>query len=130
MISLLGASPRRHSITFHPSGRIDLCVSLARALDLAPGDVLDIILHEGEYYLYVRHRVESLGSQQHIAKCYSTKRGKRGGGMRLSCIALCRPFLALAPTGRAKVSFPTGEPTSIVGISVAIPIITRLPHHL
>lgn len=127
MISLLGSSSRRHGITFHPSGRIDICASLARTLRLDQGDVLDIIHYEGEYYLYVRHKAAELVGQ-HLAQCRPTKRGQRGSGMRLSCMALCRPFLALAPTAGAKVSFPTGSPTKLEGIPTVIPIITRLPH--
>ena len=47
---------RKHDITFHASGKIEISAHIARKLSLTPGDVIDIAEVSGELYLYVKLR--------------------------------------------------------------------------
>lgn len=58
MKSILSSS-RKHDISFHASGRIDISAYIARKLSLSAGDVIDIAQESGEWYLYVKLRVGS-----------------------------------------------------------------------
>jgi hypothetical protein len=50
------SNSRRHDLTFHPNGLIDISAHIARKLSLAPGDVIDIAQDGEELYIYVRLR--------------------------------------------------------------------------
>lgn len=127
MITILGHQVRKHSISFYNSGRIDINASLSKSLQLSIGDVIDVALHNGEYYIYVRYRAEEI-SGEYTAKCYPSKRGVQcpHPNMRVNCKDICNVFLKLQPMRRGKVSFAVGDPCSIKNIKLAVPIITRL----
>ena len=55
MQSILG-NTRKADITFYASGRIDISARVAKHLQLSRGDVLDIMIDQDEFYLYVRLR--------------------------------------------------------------------------
>lgn len=40
---------RKHDISFHPSGKIDISAHIARSLSLAQGDVIDIAYKSANY---------------------------------------------------------------------------------
>lgn len=40
------ANTRRHDITFNADGRIEISARATRALDLHPGDVIDVAIDE------------------------------------------------------------------------------------
>lgn len=74
MKSILPKS-RKHDISFHPSGKIDISAHIARSLSLAPGDVIDIVCESGELYLYVKLRAGNYIGR-HVGRVWATARGK------------------------------------------------------
>lgn len=66
---------RKHDISFHPSGKIDISARVARSLSLAPGDVIDIAHESGELYLCVRLRSGSYVGR-HEGRVWATAHGK------------------------------------------------------
>lgn len=111
---------RRSDISFHLSGKIELSSRIVRALGISPGDVIDIMTSNAEFYLFVALRAAS-ACGRHEAACYPSNRS--GRHYRASSVRLCRAILARIPNdGHAR--FPAGDPTEINGIK-AIPIITK-----
>ena len=84
---------RKHDLTFHQSGRIDISAHIARRLSLAPGDVIDIAQEAGEWYLYVKLRAGSY-SGRHEGRIWATAKGK--GSFRTWCKALSMAVLQAA----------------------------------
>lgn len=74
MKSLLPNS-RKHDISFHPNGKIDISAHIARKLSLVPGDVIDIAQSNGECYLYVKLRAGNY-SGRHVGRVWATAHGK------------------------------------------------------
>lgn len=74
MKSILSNS-RKHDITFHASGKIDISAHIARRLSLVPGDVIDIAQENGEWYIYVKLRTGNYVGR-HEGRVWATARGK------------------------------------------------------
>ncbi len=66
---------RKHDISFHASGKIDISAHVARKLSLAPGDVIDIAQECGEWYLYVKLRSGTYAGR-HVGRVWATAHGK------------------------------------------------------
>ena len=89
---------RKHDISFHASGKIDISAHIARKLSLAPGDIIDIAHENGEWYLYVKLRSGNYVGQ-HDGRVWATANGK--GTFRTCSKALATAMLAAAAvTGR------------------------------
>lgn len=117
--SILG-NTRRADISFHSSGKIDITSRIANALNMADGDVIDIMTVRGEFYLYISIPATAICGR-HEAQCYPSKRG--GRHYRTWCHRLCSAILAeCGQPSRANLA--AGEITEINGHK-AIPIITR-----
>ncbi len=117
--SILG-NTRRPDISFFASGKIDITSRIVKALDMAEGDVIDIMVGGGEYYFYVSSR-SSMVCGKHEAQCYPSKHGSkhfRAYSRRL-CAAI---FQASGFSNHA--SFAAGEVVEVNGRK-AIPIIIR-----
>lgn len=67
---------RKHDISFHPSGKIDISAHIARSLSLTPGDVIDIVCESGELYLYVKLRAGNYAGRQFDGRVWATAHGK------------------------------------------------------
>ena len=67
MQSILG-NTRKADITFYASGRIDISARVAKHLQLSRGDVLDIMIDQDEFYLYVRLRSPNGRHEQQFSK--------------------------------------------------------------
>lgn len=120
MIRLLQQT-RRHDITFHPSGRIDITARVAHAIGLQAGDVVNIATDNREYYLFVSRRAgDTVG--RHEARCMPTKHGShyRCYSKRLAD----RIRLITHATGTAYIF--AGEPATI-DARPAITLIIRPP---
>lgn len=100
-------NPRRHDITFHASGKIDISASIARKLSLHPGDVIDVIEDKGEWLLCVKLRAGTY-SGRFQGTVYPTTRKFRGGTLRTWCPSLCRKALAAAGQS-TRLRCPCGE---------------------
>lgn len=111
---------RRHDITFHRSGLIRITARVVRALQLRPGDSINIAVSNGEYLLFaVRHNIG-----RHEAQCHPTKQGCRN--YCANSIRLCRMFFQALSLDADSVSFMVGEPTEQLGAKY-LPIITSAP---
>ena len=119
MISILPNS-RKHDISFHASGRVDISAHIARKLSLAPGDVIDIVQSGGEWYLYVKLRAGTYAGR-HTGAVWSTAHGK--GTFRTCSKSITKAVLAAArATGRLRC--PCGSEMQI-GSTKYITIIYR-----
>lgn len=120
MESLLGNS-RRPDVTFYADGRIDITSRVAKILHLKDGDVVDIGVHQNEYYLYVRNKACNLIGK-HEAQCFASK--KNSCNYRVYSRKLCSAILGISKTDKARI--PAGEATELPDIGVAVPLIIRL----
>lgn len=116
MVSLI-KNTRRPDITFFRDGRILITARIARLLNLATGDVINIAIHDNEYLLFAKHNV--IG--RHEAQCYPTKRGSHN--FCANSIRLSRALLDACNIPDQKASFMMGEPATIDN-QYCIPIIT------
>lgn len=95
---------RRADIIFYSHGKIDICANVVSRLRLTPGDVIDILTDEEEYYLYVRQRAPVNG--RHECMVYPSKKGNH---YRTSSVRLCRAILQQYGGQRNKVRLTAGE---------------------
>lgn len=115
--SILG-NTRRADISFSPNGKIDIASCIVKALGMEKGDVIDIMVDGGEYYLYVSIHA-SVVFGRHEAQCYPTQNGSRH--FRTYCRRLCTAILQA--TGNERACFAAVEMVEVNGRK-AIPIIT------
>lgn len=116
---------RRHDITFNAGGRIEISARVTKALDLKPGDVIDIAMsdRDREVYLYVKHRQPA---GRHKAQVYVTNsRVRHCNSLRAHSVELCRKVLDMRGFSVAQVHLPVGEPEEIPCIGLALPLIVR-----
>lgn len=124
--SLLG-NTRKPDVSFFKDGRIDITSRVARALDLADGDVIDVVRCGSEMYLYVRWRGQDVAGK-HTAQCHLTKTRRTCHNFRAFSVKLCRAILEhCADANTARLA--AGDKVDIEGIGAAIPLITRINLH-
>lgn len=75
MMKSILPNSRKHDISFHASGKINISAHIARKLSLAPGDVIDIVQEAGEWYLYVKLRSGAYAGR-HDGRVWATSHGK------------------------------------------------------
>lgn len=122
MTSILG-NTRRADITFHPRGHIDITARVSKLLDLHCGDIIDIYIDGGEYYLFVKHKANTVAGR-HEATLYPTSRKvKQCHNLRCHSKRLCQAMLD-ACNYSGILRLPVGEPVDLRGTTV-LPIITR-----
>lgn len=124
MESILGNVIRKPDVAFYDSGRIDINCHAAKALSLKSGDVIDIMLDDGEMLMYVRHRAENLVGR-YEAQCYPTNKFKFiCNSFRAHSIKLCKAVLQKCNADN-MVKLPIGEPVELEYWGKAVPLITR-----
>ena len=123
MKHLLG-NTRRHDITFCADGRIEISAHVTRALDIHPGDVIDIALDDlgREVYLYVKHRQPA---GRHKAQCYRTGKGRTCNSLRAHSVEICRQVLDLNGFSTTQARLPVGDLVEVSGIGKTLPLIIR-----
>lgn len=119
MQSILG-NTRKADITFYASGRICISARVSKSLDLARGDVVDIMVDRDETYLYVKHRVPVVGKHEGMV----FRSNKNGRHCVASSITLCRYVMSKCGGG-AKVRLCCGTPVTLLHYGVALPIIIK-----
>ncbi len=77
MMKSILLNSRKHDISFHASGKIDISAHIARQLSLAPGDVIDFVHESGELYIYVKLRAGNYVGR-HDGRVWATAHGKKG----------------------------------------------------
>ncbi len=121
MQSILGRT-RKADITFHRSGRINISARVAKALELAHGDVVDIMEGLGEVYIYVKYRAPVVG--RHEGRVFRSN--KNGHHCIASSITLCRYVMARCEN-KEKVCLCCGMPVPLQHYGMALPIIIKHP---
>ena len=121
MKSILPPS-RKHDITIHPSGKIDISARIARRLALSPGDIIDIAEEEGEWYIYVKLRAGTY-TGAHEGRVWPTN--KSGGTFRLSSRPIAAAVLAAAGV-QSRLRLPCGAEILREG-TIYITLIYRYP---
>ncbi len=119
MTSILG-NTRKADLIFSSSGCINITARIAKHLHLKRGDVIDVLLDQGEFYLYVKCRATMNG--QYGAAVYPTNR--KGNHFRCSSKKLCNAILhecKIANEARLCI----GEPFEHQHYGTLIPIITK-----
>lgn len=112
-------SNRRADISFAKSGQINLSAHIVKALDLHPGDAIDIKTDGFEYYIYVRSPASP--GVRYEAQCFPSN--KKGKHFRAYSRRLCKAMLK-ACNSIGKVELATGETIEENGTKY-ISIITR-----
>lgn len=119
MIKLL-ENTRKPDITFNRNGRILITARIVRMLSIAPGDTINIAVHNDEYLLYANHNTFG----RHEACCYPTKHGSHN--FCANSVKLARAILATCGITEDRAAFMIGEQITIQD-TVYCPIITRNP---
>ena len=119
MQSILG-NTRKTDITFHADGCIDISARVSKALSLQRGDVIDVLVGNGEVYLYVKHRAPTVG--RHEAACFSTHSGSRH--FRAWSCRLCRYMIKASGLNIDRVELSVGEQVTL-DVGVALPVIYK-----
>ncbi len=114
MVSVLGERTRKADIKVRRNGRIDISARVVRMLGIRPGDVVDLAVDDGEYYLYVRRRHSEGVHGRHEGVCTPTTKNGRGTYRVWSC-KLAAPFLGYVPYEVVEVRMPCGVPVEIDG---------------
>lgn len=112
---------RRPDVSFFYDGKIEITARIANALSLKPGDAINIMSHDGEFYLFV-NKTSEIG--KYHAQCYPTKKGSRN--YRAHSSVLCRNVMRACGVHSSKVALACGEPVSISG-KIYLPLITKNP---
>lgn len=120
MKSLLGII-RRSDVIFRSNGQFDLTARVVRALNIIPGDVMDVLIDGSEYYLYVACHNTSSGRFE--AQVFPSN--KKGQHFRGSSKRLCKSILKLSGSEK-KAALPCGEPEIDKYGRVLLPIIVKL----
>jgi hypothetical protein len=119
MTSLLN-NTRRPDITFNRNGRVDISARIAHLLSLCSGDVIDIAVHDNEYYIYVKYCGGNIVGR-HEGQCYSTTRSGHGT-FRTWSVQLCKAIHNANGGNTAALRLPCGMPVIFNG-KTYIPII-------
>ena len=104
MMKSILPNSRKHDISFHASGKIDISAHIARKLSLSTGDVIDIARENGEWYIYVKLRTGNYAGR-HDGRVWATARGK--GTFRTWSKALTNAVLTAAGAD-ARLRCPCG----------------------
>ncbi len=124
MKSLLGTT-RRSDVIFRANGHFDLTARVVRALNISPGDVVDVLSDGCEYYLYVTCHADNASYGRYEAQVFPSK-GKGGGlHFRGSSSRLCKAILSLC-NATDKVALPCGQPVIDKLNRCLLPIIIRI----
>lgn len=124
MNSLLGIT-RRSDVIFRADGHFDLTARVVRALDISPGDVVDVLSDGCEYYLYVSRQADRAACGRFEAQVFPSK--PKGGGLhfRGSSARLCRAMLSVCRAA-GKAALPCGEVIVDNRGRKLLPVIVRL----
>ncbi len=118
------ANTRRHDVTFHANGRIDITARVAKVLHLQRGDVINVRTDDnGEPVLYVHLRAhERIGRND--GAVFPTYQGKRSANnFRTYSRRICQYILQIAGTtniARLTLGLPITK-----GDTTIIPIIYK-----
>lgn len=118
------AVSRRHDVTFHSDGRIDITAHVAKTLDLHSGDVINIA-EVGDYperYLYVARRAsDTVG--RHSCRC---RPAKTGNYLRVFSRSLSGYVLRIGREQKS-LSLRVGVPVLLSGLGLSLPLIFPTP---
>lgn len=122
MKSLLG-TVRKSDVIFRASGLFDLTARVVRALGISPGDVVDVLSDDSEYYLYVACHHADNGRYE--AQVFPSKRKSSCKHYRGSSSRLCKAMLSVSHA-KEKAALPCGPVMIDSQGRRLLPIIVRL----
>lgn len=122
MVSLLGTI-RRSDVIFRANGQFDIKSRVVRALQMAPGDSVDVLFDGCNFYLYVARKADGANQGSYEAQCFPTKHA--GTHFRGYSVRLCRAVLSACGHSR-KVTLACGELTVNATGQKLISLITLL----
>lgn len=123
MQSLLG-TVRRSDVIFRANGHFDLKARVIRALNISPGDVVDVLSDGCEYYLHVTCRADKAACGRYEAQVFPSN---RNGSLhfRGSSSRLCKAMLKLSHAAN-KAALPCGDVIVDSQGRRLLPIIVRI----
>lgn len=124
MKSLIGIV-RRSDVVFRSSGRFDIKSHAVRALNMSPGDVVDVLSDGNEYFLYVACRPKNVLCGRFEAQVFPSNKRKNGLHFRGFSARLCKAMLT-ASNAVNKAALPCGEIIIDEHGRHLLPIIVRL----
>ena len=124
MKSLLGMV-RRSDVVFRTNGCFDIKSRAVRALDISPGDVVDVLSDGNEYFLYVACRPKNISCGRFEAQVFPSNNRKGGRHFRGFSARLCQAMLAVS-NAVGKAAIPCGEVIIDEHGRHLLPIIVRL----
>lgn len=107
MKSLLG-TVRRSDVIFRVDGHFDLKARVVRALNISPGDVVDVLSDGCEYYLYIACHADRASCGSYEAQVFPSRSNGSCLHFRGSSSRLCKAMLALSKAVD-KAALPCGE---------------------
>lgn len=121
MNAILGFSLRKPDVIFRSNGQFDLSARVVRDLNIMPGDAVDILADDAEFYLYVaRHSSSAPGRFR--GRVYPSKPNSRSRHFRGCSAPLSRAILAAAGVSDSASFFCGAKVTLPFGFT-ALPII-------
>jgi bifunctional DNA-binding transcriptional regulator/antitoxin component of YhaV-PrlF toxin-antitoxin module len=93
-------------------------------LGLKKGDVVDIAVDGGEYYLYKKYDSSAVNGRHEGKLCYVNQGIRRNGHLRTFSVTLCKAMLSLTKC-EDSVRLPMGSAAEYGQIGLAAPIVTR-----
>lgn len=123
MNAILGIPLRKPDIIFRSNGQFDLSARVVRDLNINPGDSIDILSDDSEFYLYVAHRF-SPTSGRFRGRVYPSKPKSRSQHFRGCSAPLSRAILTAAGASDSA-SFFCGPPIVLPFGATALPIIIK-----
>ena len=121
MHSILDKLRRPDVVFYRAGGRINISSRIVRLLGIHPGDSIDILTDDCEYYLYVAHRADDTGAFR--ATCKPVNSGNRRS-MYTNSSAIANTILDACKC-TVKVAVCAGAPLEVGGRTV-VPLLTRL----
>lgn len=123
MESLLG-NTRRPDVSFFKDGHINITARIAKSLQIEEGDIIDILKHDKELFLYIKLKSKDVVGL-HSGRCRSTRPKKGYRNYRINSKRLCDAIFKLCD-GSDVVQLAAGEIVEIPNIGLAVPLITRI----
>lgn len=120
-MKMLLQSTRRPDISFCRDGRISVTAKVARALDIRPGDSINVAFQLDECFLVCE---KHSGVGRHVAQCHPSNRGSRR--LCANSVALARAMLDRCGVAGPRAAFFTGQAVRIGG-RLCLPIIHKMP---
>lgn len=128
MIETILSQARKHDVIFHRNRwRIDILSRVSKDINLELGDVIDIAVKNGEYFLFVKYKAANKVGTYEATVWSPYKNTKKNNHFRATSARMCRAMFSVVKNsdGIDALRLAAGEPMEIEGLGKAVPLITR-----